>query len=60
MPKARILGTHNPTKMAWSEFPVKNKTSEYTNDSIAEIKSNLSVTVNFFNMIIFLATLMTF
>ena len=50
MPKHKMLGTQSPMKMAWSEFPVKNNISEYIKERNAEIKSSLSVTVNFLNM----------
>ncbi len=52
MPKARILGTQRPRKFACSKCPLKNNNSEYINDSMAEIKSNLSVSVKFLNMFI--------
>jgi hypothetical protein len=50
MPKAKMLGIQSPIKIASSEFPLKNNTSEYTNERKAEIKSNLSVSVNFLNI----------
>jgi hypothetical protein len=43
-------GTHSPMKIACSGFPLKNNISEYTNESIAEIKSNLSASVKFLNI----------
>jgi hypothetical protein len=45
-----MLGTHMPIKIASFVLPLKNNISEYTNESIAEIKSNLSVSVNFLNI----------
>ena len=45
-----MLGTQSPMKIACSAFPLKNKISEYTSESIAEIRSNLSVSVNFLNI----------
>lgn len=39
-------------KIAWLAFPLKNNISEYTKERNAEMKSNLSVRVNFFNMMI--------
>jgi hypothetical protein len=45
-----MLGTQRPTKIAWLVSPLKYKISEYTNDSIAEMKSNLSVSENLFNI----------
>ena len=50
MPKAKMLGTQSPMKIASSVLPLKNNTSEYINESIAEIKSSVSVSVNFLSM----------
>jgi len=47
IPKHSIEGTQRPTKIAWSEFPLKNKISEYTRESIAATNSSLSVKLNF-------------
>ena len=62
MPKLKILGTQSPMKMAWSAFPLKNNISEYIKESNAEMMSNLSVRVNFLNIIInnFLSYLLGF
>lgn len=54
MPKHSIEGTQRPIKIAWSEFPLKNKTSENMRESIAAINNSLSVKVNFLNMLFFL------
>jgi len=51
IPKHSIEGTQRPIKIAWSEFPLKNKTSEYMRESIAAKNSSLSVKVNFLNML---------
>lgn len=45
-----MLGTQRPINMAWLTLPLKNNISEYINERIAEIKSNLSVSVNFLNI----------
>jgi len=50
MPNAKIVGTHKPTKIASFGFLQKNNISEYIKESIAEIKSNLSVSENFLNI----------
>lgn len=54
IPKQRIDGTHNPTKIACSEFPLKNNTSEYMRESMAATKRSLSVNENFLIMLFFL------
>ncbi len=45
-------GTHTPIKIASSTSCKKYKVSEYKSDSKAAIKSNLSVVVKFFNILI--------
>lgn len=52
MPKASIDGTQMPMKVAASFSPLKYKYSENTNESNADINNNLSVTVNFLNIIV--------
>ncbi len=44
-------GTQIPINMAASASPLKYKISENISDRKAEIKSNLSVIVNFLNML---------
>lgn len=39
-------------KIAWLGFPLKNSISEYSKERNAEIKSNLSVRVNFLSIIL--------
>jgi hypothetical protein len=46
-------GTHNPMKIASLVFSLKNNISEYTRESTEEMKSNLSVSENLLNIIIF-------
>lgn len=45
-----MLGTHIPTNIASSVFPLKNRISEYTKERLAEMNSNLSVSENFLNI----------
>jgi hypothetical protein len=51
MPNARIDGTQRPRNNAEFTSPLKNNTSEYTSDSNAAANNNLSVIVNFCNII---------
>ena len=53
MPKARIEGTHTPINIAACDSPLKYNISEKIKERKAEMNNNLSVGVNFLNMIYF-------
>lgn len=54
MPKASIDGTQMPMNVAASFSSLKYKYSENTNESNADMNNNLSVIVNFLNILIFI------
>ena len=51
MPKANMEGTQMPINMAAFASPLKYKISEKISERKAAINNNLSVTVNFLNII---------
>jgi hypothetical protein len=51
MPNAKIEGTQRPRNIAAVASPLKYNASEKMRERNAEINSNLSVIVNFLNMI---------
>jgi hypothetical protein len=53
MPKASIDGTQMPIKIAAFASPLKYNISEKIRERNAEINNNLSVVVNFLNMVLF-------
>ena len=52
VPKASIEGTQIPINMAAFASPLKYSTSEKISERNAAINNNLSVKVNFFNMVL--------
>lgn len=53
IPNAKIDGTHNPINMAFSFSPEKNNISENIKLERADTNSNISVILNFLNIVLF-------